>query len=126
MDLLLTLWLLCLASPIIVVLYRRLSPRFRRGPRVTVSTELPRLGRGSVTLERLVADLSRLERQFRELDASDAPNKMQRMQAVSLAYDDVLCECCAALGLEAPTGRPLDSAERIRTECDLVCHGLTW
>lgn len=127
MDMLLTLWLLCLSSPLLVWLYRRLIPRFRRESPVTQeSVGLPRLRRDDVTVERLVADLSRLERQFRQVEASDPPNKMQRMQALSLAYDDVLCECCAALGVEAPTGRPLDSVERIRTECDLVRHGLTW
>ncbi len=130
MDMLLTLWLLCLTSPLLVWLYRRLIPRFKRqNPAAQASVGqvgLPRLRRDDVTMERLVADLTRLGRQFRQLEASDAPNKMQRMQALSLAYDDVLCECCAALGVQAPTSRPLDSVERIRTECDLVRHGLTW
>ncbi|CAN5445222.1 hypothetical protein BH23ACT6_BH23ACT6_16020 [soil metagenome] len=126
MDMLLTLWLLCLTSPVLVWTYRRLRPRFQR-TKLIVETGAtpPRLRRNDVTMERLVADLSRLERDFRRLEAGDAPHKMQRMQATSLAYDDVLCECCAALGLEAPTG-PLDSVDRMRTECDLVRHGLTW
>lgn len=86
----------------------------------------PRLTRDRPTLERLVADLQRLEEQFRRIDNSDMPAKMQRLQAVSLAYDDVLCECCLALGLPEPGQRPFRGADRMHTELELARHGLTW
>ncbi len=128
MDWLLALWMVCLTSPVIVWIYRRVRIRAgRRSVTVTQSSDfVPPMPRRGQSVERLVADLTRLERDFRRLDASDAPNKMMRLRALSLAYDDVLCECCTALGLPAPQSRPLDSVDRMQTECDLVRHGLTW
>lgn len=150
MDMLLTFWVLCLVSPVLAWVYRRLRLRARGKARLaqapstgSITARLgrsreagssfaqtagfaPRMSRGPQSIEHLVADLSRLERQFAVLEISDAPNKMMRMQALSLAYDDVLCECCAMLGLPTPSGRPLDSMDRVETECELVRHGLTW
>jgi len=84
------------------------------------------LTRDQPSLERLVADLSRLERDFRRIEATNPPHKMQRLQMVSLAYDDVLCECCRTLGLPEPSTRPLHPVDRIQTQCELARHGLTW
>lgn len=84
------------------------------------------LTRDQPSLERLVADLARLERDFRRIEGSNPPHKMQRLQMVSLAYDDVLCECCRTLGLPEPTTRPLGPVDRIQTQCELARHGLTW
>lgn len=144
MDVLLTFWVLCLVSPVLAWVYRRFRLRaLRRAERAKDQSRVvhsqapgspfaksaglaPRMSRDPQSLERLVADLSRLERQFATMEASDAPNKMMRMQAVSLAYDDVLCECCAMLGLATPQGRPLASVDRMQTECELVRHGLSW
>ncbi|MBA2694678.1 MAG: hypothetical protein H0U62_02240, partial [Actinobacteria bacterium] len=78
------------------------------------------------SLERLVADLRRLEADLRRIESSDLPAKMQRLQAVSLAYDDVLCECCLALGLPEPAQRPFRGVDRLHAELELARHGLTW
>ncbi len=131
MDMVLALWLVCLASPVLAWVFLRLRPRLKRKPRqIHRPAErrdfLPRLSRDQASLERLVNDLSRLERDFARVDASDPPNKMQRLQAISLAYDDVLCECCAMLDLPHPASRPLGPVDRLQTECDLARHGLTW
>ncbi|MGB3828286.1 MAG: hypothetical protein WA962_05865 [Ornithinimicrobium sp.] len=128
MDWLLTLWMVCLTSPLLAWTYRRVRLRSKkpRSARSERSEFVPRMTRDQQPLERLVADLTRLEREFARLENSDAMNKMMRMQSVSLAYDDVLCECCAALGLPAPQSRPLGSVDRMQTECDLVRHGLAW
>ncbi len=128
MDWLLALWMVCLASPLLVWTYRRVRIRAKRRPKAVEPSRgfVPTMPRRGQSVEKLLADLTRLERDFARLDASDAPNKMMRLRALSLAYDDVLCECCAALGLPAPQSRPLDSVDRLQTECDLVQHGLTW
>ncbi|MGB3594952.1 MAG: hypothetical protein WBG89_04215 [Ornithinimicrobium sp.] len=128
MDWLLAFWMVCLVSPVLAWVRRRARLRAKNRPRKVVSSAgfvatMPRRGQ---SVEKLLADLTRLERDFARLDTSDAPNKMMRLRALSLAYDDVLCECCAALGLPAPQSRPLDSVDRLQTECDLVQHGLTW
>jgi hypothetical protein len=126
-------WLICPAVPIAWVMFRRTwrwsvarraAPPARRAHRMTAG--LPMLTRDQPTLERLVADLSRLERDFRRIEGSNPPHKMQRLQMVSLAYDDVLCECCRTLGLPEPTTRPLGPVDRIQTQCELARHGLTW
>jgi len=91
-----------------------------------MTSGLPMLTRDQPSLERLVGDLARLERDFRRIEATNPPHKMQRLQMVSLAYDDVLCECCRTLGLPEPTTRPLAPVDRIQTQCELARHGLTW
>lgn len=93
--------------------YDRLAPR----------TGMPR---DQPSLQRLVADLQRLEQEYRRLERSDAPAKVQRMRAVSLAYDDVLGESCIALDLPLPTERPLSAFNRLEAEMELARHGLMW
>lgn len=103
---------------------RRQPPPALRAHRI--ESGLPMLTRDQPTLERLVADLVRLERDFRRIEATNPPHKMQRLQMVSLAYDDVLCECCRTLGLPEPATRPLGPVDRIQTQCELARRGLTW
>lgn len=91
-------------------------PRRRRG---VASTSGP-------TLERLVADLRRLESDYRRIECSDLPAKSQRLRAVSLAYDDTLRACCLALELPEPEPAPLSALAPLRTEAELAQHGLTW
>ncbi|MGB5951343.1 MAG: hypothetical protein WBG57_02385 [Ornithinimicrobium sp.] len=133
MDPSLWVWFICPAVPLAYyagrwflrwLARRRPPPPLTRAQRMTAG--LPMLTRDQPTLERLVADLTRLERDFQRIEASDAPHRAQRMQMVSLAYDDVLCECCRTLGLPEPTTRPLDPVDRIQTQCELARHGLTW
>ncbi len=78
------------------------------------------------SLQRLVADLQRLETEYRRIERSDLPAKARRLQAVSLAYDDTLRCCCLALGLPTPQPAPLRPIDRLAVEADLAQHGLTW
>ncbi|MCE0485282.1 hypothetical protein [Ornithinimicrobium sediminis] len=132
MDPLLTIWGLCLLSPVIMwggdkVMQARRSRRPTRAARPGDSAQrVPGLPRERPSLERLVADLHRLEREYRRVECSEPPAKAQRLRAISLAYDDVLCECCLALGLPPPPQRPLSGVDRIQAECELARHGLTW
>jgi hypothetical protein len=86
----------------------------------------PGLPRDHPSLQQLVADLQRLEDEYRRIEHSDLPAKVHRLQAVSMAYDDVLCECCSALGLPPPAERPLRSIDRLEAQVELARHGLTW
>lgn len=78
------------------------------------------------SLQELVVTLRRLEAEHEVLLRSNPPLKARRLQALTLAYDDTLRECCAALGLPAPDHSPLTATERLRTQTDLAVHGLTW
>ncbi len=78
------------------------------------------------SLERLVEDLRRLEAEYRRIERSEQAARAHRMRAVSLAYDDTLCECCRALGLPPPSRCPLSSWDRVQAEVELARHGLTW
>ncbi|MGH3471867.1 MAG: hypothetical protein ACRDPG_07460 [Nocardioidaceae bacterium] len=80
----------------------------------------------SRSLEQLVADLRRLETAQQRVEAVDATARAHRLHAISLAYDDTLAACCVALGLPAPSDRPLSPIDRLATEADLAQHGLTW
>ncbi len=103
-----------------------LSSYDRKGPAALAAPGLPGLPRDHPSLQRLVADLQRLEDEYSRIERSDLPAKVHRLQAVSLAYDDVLCECCGALGLPPPTERPMRSIDRLEAQVELARHGLTW
>ena len=77
-------------------------------------------------LERLMADLRRLEDDYRRIEASDLPGRGARMRTVSLAYDDTLRACCRAVGLPEPASTPLSPLARLETEAALAQRGLTW
>ena len=77
-------------------------------------------------IERLARDLTRLERDYSRIQSSDLPSRALRLESVSLAYDDALCACCAALEIP-PSGRPpLNAMQRLEIEAVLARHGLTW
>lgn len=78
------------------------------------------------SLEALVATLRRLETDYAAVEASRLPARAHRLQAISLAYDDTLRECCLALEIPPPENPPLPPVERIRTEVELSLRGLTW
>jgi hypothetical protein len=78
------------------------------------------------SLQRLVFDLQRLERDFRRIQASNEPGKARRLAAVSLAYDETLRACCLSLGLDEPAPSPLSAIDRLQTEAELSQHGLVW
>ncbi|MDE9365855.1 hypothetical protein PZ938_09595 [Luteipulveratus sp. YIM 133132] len=77
-------------------------------------------------LERLVADLRRLDAEIARLELSAQPARVRRMEAVALAYDDTLRSCCVALEVPLPSGDRLDAAERLQVEADLAQAGLVW
>ena len=94
--------------------WTRAGGRARSGP---VSSRPP--------IERLAADLRRLERDYSRIQGSDLPRQASRLQSVSLAYDDTLCACCAALEIPFPVP-PLNAMQRLEIEATLARHGLTW
>lgn len=121
------LYLLCLVSPLLFWVSDRWRARRAASRCLTpVPGAAQGISRDRPALESLVADLQRLEQQYQRIDADNPPAKMQRLTAVSLAYDDVLGECCSALGLPPPTERPLSSGQRLLTESELALRGLTW
>jgi hypothetical protein len=77
-------------------------------------------------LERLVADLRRLEQDQARIRASDEPRRAARLRAAGLAYDDTLRACCAAVGLPEPSSSPLSAVSRLHTEAALAQAGVTW
>jgi hypothetical protein len=118
----LVVYVLCCVVPALLFwLVDRLlrhPPRLpRRGP------DLPVAG---PSLERLVDDLRRLERDYRRIERSNLPAKAHRLRAVSLAYDDTLRCCCAALELPMPQASPLRPIDRLQVEADLAQHGMLW
>ncbi len=77
-------------------------------------------------IERLVDDLKRLERDYSRIQSSDLPRQALRLQSVSLAYDDALCACCAALEIPSPARPPLNAMQRLEIGASLARHGLSW
>ena len=77
-------------------------------------------------IERLVADLRRLERDYSRIESSNLPRRMGRLQSVSLAYDDTLCACCTALEIPLSGRPPLGAVERLQIEATLAQRGLVW
>jgi hypothetical protein len=77
-------------------------------------------------IERLVSDLRRLEKDYSRIERSDLPRRAVRLQGVSLAYDDALCACCAALEIPWSGRPPLDPIQRLEIEAALAQRGLVW
>ncbi|MCW2679542.1 MAG: hypothetical protein JWM62_943 [Frankiales bacterium] len=95
--------------------------RWIRGPR-TADVGVP----AERSLERLVADLRRLELDHVRTARSDAPGRASRLRAIGLAYDETLHECCRAVGLTASSRPPLSAVGRLETEAALAAAGVTW
>lgn len=78
-------------------------------------------------LQRIAADLRRLEGEAERLmgDASILA-RGQRLLAVRTAYDMVLLDACAAVGVPAPRRAPMSGTERLLTTVELTRAGLTW
>ena len=77
-------------------------------------------------LDSYVHHLRRLDDEYVRIEASSLPGKATRLRAVSLAYDDTLRDCCAALGLPEPGRAPLPPASRLLAEAALAQRGVTW
>jgi hypothetical protein len=79
------------------------------------------------SLELLVADLRRLEREFRRTEQdSDVAYRTARLQAISLAYDDTLLLCCRLLDVPEPERPPWNPVTRLQIEAELARAGLDW
>jgi hypothetical protein len=79
------------------------------------------------SLELLVADLRRLEREFRRTEQdSDVSYRTARLQAISLAYDDTLLLCCRLLDVPEPARPPWNPVTRLQVEAELARAGLDW
>ena len=79
------------------------------------------------SLELLVADLRRLEREFRRTEQdSDVAYRTARLQAISLAYDDTLVLCCRLLDVPEPERPPWPPLTRLQIEAELARAGLDW
>jgi hypothetical protein len=78
------------------------------------------------SLERLVADLRRLEHEYQRIESSNELGRASRLRAIGMAYDDTLRACCRAVGLPAPERSPLTSIHRLQTEAALAQAGVTW
>ena len=79
------------------------------------------------SLELLVADLRRLEDEFRRTEAApDVPYRGARLQALSLAYDDTLRLCCRLLDVPEPERPPWPPVTRLQIEAELARAGLDW
>jgi len=79
------------------------------------------------SLELLVADLRRLEREFRRTEQdSDVSYRTARLQAISLAYDDTLLLCCRLLDVPEPERPPWSPVTRLQIEAELARAGLDW
>ena len=91
-------------------------PRRARGTRVAAGRPL----------ERLVADLRRLEEDYSRIQRSEEPHRAKRLRAIGLAYDDTLRDCCRAVGLPEPSPPPLSAVSRLQTEAALAQSGVRW
>ena len=77
-------------------------------------------------VDRYVHHLRRLDDEYVRIEASSLPGRASRLRAVSLAYDDTLRDCCAALGLPEPGRPPLPPTSRLLAEAALAQRGVTW
>lgn len=78
------------------------------------------------SVEKIAADLHRINAYLDSIERSDAPARAARLKAAALAYDDVLLLACKTLEIPAPEGTPLEPVVRLQTEAALAQHGLVW
>lgn len=78
-------------------------------------------------IARLSSDLTRLYAELDVLRSSKAAARVHRLRATTLAYDDVLESCCAALQVtDGLPPREWSSVERLEVEATLEEAGLRW
>lgn len=118
------LWIVALLGPVagfwlLAQIYAMATTwDFRRRPRQPRAT-----GPG---IEVLARNLRSLQQEYQRIEGSDLPAVTARLKAVSLAYDDILLDCCLALGVEQPHQPPLDPLTRLEVESQLARQGLIW
>jgi hypothetical protein len=98
-------------------LWRSMLRRVRRRP-----ADEP----AAMSVEKIAADLRRINAYLDNLERSDAPARAARLKAAVLAYDDVLLLACRTLEIPAPDSAPLEPVDRLQTEAALAQHGLVW
>lgn len=77
-------------------------------------------------VQKIAADLHRLNAYLEQLEQSDAPARAARLKAAVLAYDDVLLLACRTLEIPAPECTPMAPIARLETEAALAQRGLVW
>jgi hypothetical protein len=82
--------------------------------------------RSDRAIEVLTADLRRLEREFRRTEVAAVPYRAARLQALTLAYDCTLLDCCRLLDVPAPGRPPWTPIDRLQVESALALAGLVW
>lgn len=118
--------LLCVGPALIVWLIAKLCGWVAKWPGPRHSAAHAPAAPSPTSLQRLVDDLRRLEREYLRIERSDLPARAARLRAINLAYDDTLRACCHELGLPEPGERPLSGVVRLQTEAELAQHGLVW
>jgi hypothetical protein len=113
---------LMLVPAVCFFLFAKALDRWSRGGGRTRADVAP----AGPPIERLVHDLRRLERDYSRIERSDLPRRAVRLQGVSLAYDDKLCDCARALEIPWSGRPPLDAFQRLEIEASLAQRGLTW
>lgn len=80
------------------------------------------------TVNRLCADLHRLDMEIARLLVSDCrtPALYHRLRSASLAYDATLRDACRVLGVDVSGAPPFDGPVRIEAEASLAATGLSW
>ncbi len=118
----LVLYAVLVATPIVVLLAAGRALELWCGSYRTPRRSQRATGPG---IERLAADLRRLEAEHSRIAGSDLPARVVRLRGVAMAYDDTLLACCGAVGL-APPASPLSALDRLLTEAALAQQGVQW
>ncbi|HET8767363.1 hypothetical protein RKE38_13250 [Phycicoccus sp. M110.8] len=75
----------------------------------------------------LALELGRLANHIRWVEASDMPNKAERLMAARLAYDHALRDYCRAVDIPVPPAiRGLSREQRFHMESALIGAGHEW
>jgi hypothetical protein len=118
------LWVVALLGPALAIWLVAKLYVMATTSKIHLRRRLPRAS--GPRIEVLAQNLRTLQHEFQRIESSDLPAVQVRLKAVTLAYDDVLLDCCRALDVEPPHEPPLDSVERIEVESQLARRGLVW
>ncbi len=110
------------------LLQRLRAGRLTRAGRLSRLTEVrPGIAPTTAPLAAVAANLRRLALLIETTEEANQPALIARLQAVTLAYDDVLLEACRVLEVEPPVERaPLSPIDRLTVDAELARAGLQW
>lgn len=114
---------ICLVAPALVLAAADKAARVMMSPRTAKVP--PGVSRPRRPLERLVADLQRLDAELMVLQGSQTYARHHHRESTQLAYDDVLLDCARVLEVRPPP-TPLSESSRRRLEIELQQAGLRW